>query len=164
VAEEETRSERLNRELDQLLQELRVVLPGVQVLLAFLLTAPFQQRFAQLAPILREVYFASICCAVVAVVLLLAPTTHHRLRFQKGEKERLVQVANRLAVWGTGFLAAAIVLALYDITRVLFEAALAAVATAAGAAVLFLLIWYVVPFAGPAARDRDRAGAARDSG
>ena len=101
MSDGESRSERLNRELMELLQELRVVIPGVQVLLAFLLTAPFQQRFAQLAPLVREVYFAAIGCAVVAVVLLLAPTAHHRLLFREHQKELLVQTANRLTVIGT---------------------------------------------------------------
>jgi len=145
---EESHAERLNRELDQLLQELRVVLPGVQVLLAFLLTAPFQQRFAQLAPLVREVYFASICCAVVAVVLLLAPSAHHRLLFRAGQKELLVQTATRLTVAGTVFLAASITLALYVVTRVLFDPQILAVVVALVAAGLFAICWYALPLTG----------------
>ncbi len=149
---QESHAERLNRELDQLLQELRVVLPGVQVLLAFLLTAPFQQRFAQLAPLVRDVYFAAVCCAVVAVVLLLAPTAHHRLLFRAGQKELLVQTATRLAVAGTLFLAASITLALYVVTRALFDAQALAVVAAVVAAGLFALFWYAVPLTGRSSR------------
>jgi hypothetical protein len=143
-ADQETQGQRLDRELMELLQELRVVLPGVQVLLAFLLTAPFNQRFAELAPSLREVYFAAVCCAVVAVALLIAPSAHHRLRFREGDKERIVAIANRMALWGTVFLAAAIVLALYVVTKVLFDGGVALAAALAGAA-LFASAWYVLP-------------------
>jgi hypothetical protein len=153
---EESHAERLNRELDQLLQELRVVLPGVQVLLAFLLTAPFNQRFPQLPATARNVYFVAICCAVVAVVLLLAPSAHHRLLFREGEKERLVLMANRLAVAGTVFLAAAITLALYVVTHMLFGAGHALVTTLVAAA-LFAGFWYALPFTGRSSPGRGRA-------
>jgi hypothetical protein len=147
MGDEESKGERLDRELMELLQELRVVLPGVQVLLAFLLTAPFQQRFAQLPGTLRNVFFASIACATVATALLIAPSVHHRLRWREGEKERLLQVANRLAIWGTVFLATAIVLALYVITNVLF-ASWIALLTAVLAVALFAWLWYALPLFG----------------
>jgi hypothetical protein len=153
----ESKGERLDRELMELLQELRVVLPGVQVLLAFLLTAPFQQRFAQLPGTLRNAFFASIACATVATALLIAPSAHHRLRWREGEKERLLQVANRLAIWGTVFLATAIVLALYVITNVLFAtwiALLAAVLTVA----LFAWLWYALPLLGGSSRQELPSG------
>jgi Family of unknown function (DUF6328) len=154
---DESHAERLNRELDQLLQELRVVLPGVQVLLAFLLTAPFNQRFGQLAPSVRNIYFVSVCCTVMAVILLLAPSAHHRLLFREGEKEHLVQLANRLAVTGTVFLAAAITLALYVVTHVLFGDDEALV-TALVAAVLFAAFWYALPFTGRSSGRGQTAG------
>jgi uncharacterized protein DUF6328 len=150
----ESNGERLDRELMELLQELRVVLPGVQVLLAFLLTAPFQQRFAQLPGTLRNAFFASIACATVATVLLIAPSAHHRLRWREREKERLLQLANRLAIWGTLFLAAAIVLALYVITNVLYATWLAVV-TAVLATAVFAWLWYALPLLGGSSR-RDR--------
>jgi hypothetical protein len=143
----ESKGERLDRELMELLQELRVVLPGIQVLLAFLLTAPFQQRFAQLPGSLRNAFFASIACATVATVLLIAPSAHHRLRWRARDKERLLRIANRLALWGTAFLAAAIVLALYVITNVLYTSNLALL-TAAAAVVVFAWLWYVLPLLG----------------
>jgi hypothetical protein len=144
MSDGESRKERLNRELMELLQELRVVIPGVQVLLAFLLTAPFQQRFAQLPGSMRNAFFASIACATLATAFLIAPSAHHRLWWRAGEKERLVRIGNQMAIVGTVFLAAAIVLALYVITDVLFTTNLA-VLTAIGALVVFAGLWYVVP-------------------
>ena len=125
MAAGESTAERLDRELMELLQELRVMLPGVQVLLAFLLTAPFQQRFAQLPGSLRNAFFASIACATLATALLIAPSAHHRLRWRARDKERLVRIGNQLALWGTVFLAAAIVLAVYVVTNVLYVSQLA---------------------------------------
>jgi hypothetical protein len=153
----ESKGERLDRELMELLQELRVVLPGVQVLLAFLLTAPFQQRFAQLPGTLRNAFFASIACATVATALLIAPSAHHRLRWREGEKERLLQVANRLAIWGTVFLATAIVLALYVITNVLF-ATWIALLTAVLTVALFAWLWYALPLLGGSSRQELPSG------
>jgi hypothetical protein len=144
---EESKKERLNRELMELLQELRVVIPGVQVLLAFLLTAPFQQRFAQLPGSMRNAFFASIACATLATAFLIAPSAHHRLRWRAGEKERLVRLGNQMAIVGTVFLAAAIVLALYVITDVLFTTDLA-IWTAIASLLLFGVLWYVVPMVG----------------
>jgi hypothetical protein len=153
MGDEESKGERLDRELMELLQELRVVLPGVQVLLAFLLTAPFQQRFAQLPGTLRNVFFASIACATVATALLIAPSAHHRLRWREGEKERLLPIANREAIWGTLFLAAAIVLALYVITNVLY-ATWIALLTAVLTVALFAGLWYALPLLGGSSRQQ----------
>ena len=144
MSDGESKSERLNRELMELLQELRVVIPGVQVLLAFLLTAPFQQRFANLPGSMRNAFFASIACATLATAFLIAPSAHHRLRWRAGEKEPLVRIGNQMAIVGTVFLAAAIVLALYVITDVLFTTNLA-VLTGIAAVVVFAGLWYVVP-------------------
>jgi len=151
---EESKGERLNRELMELLQELRVVIPGVQILLAFLLTAPFQQRFAALPGSMRNAFFASIACATMATAFLIAPSAHHRLRWRAGEKERLVRVGNQMAIIGTVFLAAAIVLALYVVTDVLFTTNLA-VMTALASLVVFATLWYVVPWLGRFNSDSD---------
>jgi amino acid transporter len=144
MSDGESKSERLNRELMELLQELRVVIPGVQVLLAFLLTAPFQQRFAGLPGSMRNAFFASIACATLATAFLIAPSAHHRLRWRAGEKEPLVRIGNQMAIVGTVFLAAAIVLALYVVTDVLFTTDLA-LWTAIGAVIVFGGLWYLVP-------------------
>jgi hypothetical protein len=158
MSDGESKSERLNRELMELLQELRVVIPGVQVLLAFLLTAPFQQRFAQLPGSLRNAFFASIACATLATALLIAPSAHHRMRWRARDKERLVRIGNQMALWGTVFLAAAIVLALYVVTNVLYVSQLALL-VAGVAVVVFGWIWYGLPFVGqsPAADDEAKA-------
>ena len=152
---EESKGERLNRELMELLQELRVVIPGVQVLLAFLLTAPFQQRFAQLPGSMRNAFFASIACATLATAFLIAPSVHHRMWWRAGEKERLVRMGNRMAIVGTVFLAAAIVLALYVVTDVLFTTNLA-VLTGIAALVVFGGLWYLLPMVG---QDQESRGA-----
>ena len=159
----ESKGERLDRELMELLQELRVMLPGVQVLLAFLLTAPFQQRFASLPGSLRNAFFAAIVCATLATVLLIAPSAHHRLRWRAGEKERILRIGNQMALWGTVFLAAAIVLALYVVTNVLFTSELA-LATAVAAVLVFVGIWYVLPMLGKPAIDEDDDGRAAPAG
>jgi amino acid transporter len=158
MAAGESTAERLDRELMELLQELRVVLPGVQVLLAFLLVAPFQPRFAQLPGSLRNAFFASIACATLATVLLIAPSAHHRLRWRARDKERLLRIGNQVALWGTVFLAAAIVLALYVVTNVLYVSQLALL-IAGVAVVVFGWVWYGLPFVGrsPAADDEAKA-------
>jgi Family of unknown function (DUF6328) len=157
---EESKKERLNRELMELLQELRVVIPGVQVLLAFLLTAPFQQRFADLPGSMRNAFFASIACATLATAFLIAPSAHHRLRWRAGEKEPLVRIGNQMAIAGTVFLAAAIVLALYVITDVLFTTDLA-VWTAIAAVVVFAGLWYGLPLIWRSPSDDEKAAEAR---
>jgi hypothetical protein len=146
MSDGESRGERLDRELMELLQELRVMIPGVQVLLAFLLTAPFQQRFAQLQGSLRNAFFASIACATLATACLIAPSAHHRLRWRAGEKESLLRIGNQLAIVGTVFLAVAIVLAVYVVTNVLFTTDLA-LWTGLGFLVVFAGLWYVLPLA-----------------
>jgi amino acid transporter len=154
MADGESRGERLDRELMELLQELRVVLPGVQVLLAFLLTVPFQQRFAQLPGTLRNAFFVSIACATVATVLLIAPSAHHRLRWRARDKERILRIGNQMAIWGTVALGAAIVLAVYVVTNVLFTTDLA-LWTAGAAIVVFVGIWYVLPLVGRSASSEE---------
>ena len=109
----ETEQERLNRELDQLVSELRVALPGIQVLLAFLLTVPFTTRFHDLSTSARDVYFAAVTLVATSSVLLIAPTVHHRVRFRDGTKEEMIYAANRLALAGTACLALGLGAAMY---------------------------------------------------
>src|SRR4051812_1569710 len=90
----ETEFERLNRELDQLLGELRVALPGVQVLFAFLLTVPFSQKFSAVDPATRRVYFAAVLLTSLASILLIAPTVQHRMRFRDGIKADLIRASS----------------------------------------------------------------------
>jgi O-antigen/teichoic acid export membrane protein len=136
--------DRLDRELMELLNELRVALPGVQVLFAFLLTVPFTQRFSTVTPTQKNAYFASILCTAAATALLIAPSAYHRISFRGRDKERMLITSNRLTIVGLAFLAAAIVLVMWVITDVLFGGAVVAIATAAVAAA-FLMLWYALP-------------------
>ncbi len=140
----ETEHQRLNRELDQLLQELRVVLPGVQVLLAFLLTVPFAQGFDDVRGEARTVFVAAVTLAALATVLLMAPTVHHRLRFRHGTKEEMIRMANRLTLAGAACIGLAIGCALYVVGDASFPATGArwigpAIVVVAG------LTWFVLP-------------------
>ena len=141
---DESEAERLDRNLAELLQELRVALPGVQVLFAFLLAVPFQQNFTEITPFQEKTYFATLIFTAVSAALLIAPTSYHRITFRLQRKEELVQIANRLAIIGLAFLALAMTGAITLITDVLFGA-LITVVTATAAAMMFLLLWYVLP-------------------
>jgi Family of unknown function (DUF6328) len=140
---EESKDERLDRELIELLNELRVALPGVQVLFAFLLILPFQQRFQQLSELDRNVYFAAFLATTLATALLIAPSVFHRIRFRDADKEWLIQMSNRLALAGTFFIALAMVCTVFLLTHFLFGGWQALVATIASA-VVFGGLWYGV--------------------
>src|SRR2546421_6407122 len=101
---DETEHERVDRNLTELLGELRVALPGVQVLFAFLLTVPFQQRFQTASTFEKNVYFVALCSAALASILLIAPSAYHRVEFRLQDKAHIVDVANRFAVVGFAFL------------------------------------------------------------
>jgi len=144
VLRAETEKERLDRNLMELLGELRIALPGVQVLFAFLLAVPFQARFADVTTFQRDVYFATLCCALVASACLIAPTAFHRLTFRLQQKRALVAISNRLAIAGLGALALAMSGVMLLISDVLFGTAAAAIVTAS-AAVLLVTLWGVLP-------------------
>ena len=99
---EESEGERLDRNLGELLQELRVALPGVQVIFAFLLAVPFQARFADTSSFEQRVYFATLICTAISAALLISPTAYHRLTFHLQQKRELVAVANWLSIAGLG--------------------------------------------------------------
>jgi amino acid transporter len=141
---EEDERERRDRELIELLNELRLAMPGVQMLFAFLLIVPFSSGFPKMGQIQRDVYFVAFLCAATAMLLLIAPSIHHRLRFRAKDKERLLTRANRLAIIGLGFLAVAVSAVVFVITDVLFSNPWPAVVAAivAGA---FVWMWFVVP-------------------
>src|SRR5919106_6315466 len=104
----ESEEERLDRNLAELLQELRVALPGIQVLFAFLLVVPFQQGWADVTEFEKTVYYVTLLCTAASSVLLIAPTARHRIRFRELDKRWIVETANRLAIAGLAFLGAAI--------------------------------------------------------
>jgi hypothetical protein len=136
--------ERRDRELIELLNELRVALPGVQVLFAFLLTVPFSQRFPTVTQSQKLVYYVAVLCAAAATALLIAPTAYHRIQFREGDKEKLLRIGNRLTLVGLAALATSIACVVYFITDVLFSGLLVVVATV-GNAVLFTMLWFVLP-------------------
>jgi hypothetical protein len=103
----ETQAERLDRELSELVQELRVLLPGVQVLFAFLLTVPFSVGFESVTGAERALYFLALAATSVSAVLLIAPGARHRTRFRERDKEALIVSSNQLTLAGTAFLALA---------------------------------------------------------
>ena len=141
----ESAGERADRNLSELLQELRVALPGVQVLFAFLLTVPFTQNFDRLTEAQQKLYFGVLLCTAVSTALLIAPTAHHRLLFRMQDKEHLVVISNRYAIAGIAALALAICAAVFLIGDLLFGTA-ATVISAGGIAVVFLTLWYALPF------------------
>jgi Family of unknown function (DUF6328) len=140
----EDQKERRDRELMELLQELRVAIPGVQVLFAFLLVVPFSQRWANVTDLQRNVFFAAFMCTAAATALLIAPTAYHRLRFRESDKEQMLVTSNRLSIAGTAFLAVAITLVVYLITDVLFGGSWAPIVTAL-VGLVFLWLWYGLP-------------------
>jgi uncharacterized membrane protein len=141
---EESEAERLDRNLGELLQELRVALPGVQVLFAFLLAVPFQQNFTKITGFQEKVYFATLLLTALSAVLLISPTAYHRLTFRMQQKDHLLLLANRFAIVGLGCLALAMTGAIVLITDVLFGTA-ATLVTGAGAFSAFVLFWYALP-------------------
>ncbi len=140
----EDRNERRARELAGLLPVLRVMLPGVQVLFAFLLTVPFSARFGDVTPLQEVVFFGTLVCTALSAGLLLAPSAHHGLLWRQQAREHRLRVANRLAMAGMVLLVVAMVGVMFVITDILFGSVVAAVATTAGSG-FFLYVWFLVP-------------------
>jgi hypothetical protein len=142
---DETELERLDRNLSELLQGLRVALPGVQVLFAFLLTVPFTQRFSTISSAQEALYYGVLISTALASALLLAPAMHHRLLFRHRRKRELVRWANRLTIAGMTVLAVAMTGTVVLITDVLY-ASTAATVGGGLTALAFLVIWYAIPW------------------
>jgi len=155
----ETPEQRHNRELIELLNELRVALPGVQVLFAFLLAVPFANGFPKLDRLDRDVFYGAFIAAALSIGFLIAPSSFHRLRWRHDDKERLLVISNTLTIAGLVALAIAITCAVFVITDFLFHGTWAAAFTAFVGAV-FLFLWYGLPLAS-AMRDRGRSRSAR---
>jgi heme O synthase-like polyprenyltransferase len=122
-----------------------VILPGVQVLFAFLLTVPFTNRFAAITEQQRQVYFVTFLLTAVATALLIAPSAYHRMRWRQRDKEQMLRTSNRLALSGLGFLAAAITGVIHLVTDIVFEAAAAVSFVTAAAVLLYFWFWYGLP-------------------
>jgi hypothetical protein len=141
---DESPDERADRNLEELLQELRVALPGVQVLFAFLLTVPFAQGFQKVSDFQKTVYFATLLASCVASAFFIAPTAYHRLNFRRRDKEHIVEVSSRMTLIGISALGLAMVGAVLLVTDYLFGETTVYVATAL-VAVMFLTLWFVIP-------------------
>ncbi len=139
--EGEDEGERLDRELLELLNELRVAIPGVQVLFGFLLTVPFQQGFRRIDEFQEHVYFVTLLLAAAATMFLIAPTAYHRIMFRERDKPRLIRMATKQSIAGLVFLALALNGAVLLITDMLFQAA-TVVPVAAVTALSFLWMWF----------------------
>jgi Kef-type K+ transport system membrane component KefB len=150
----ESEEERHNRELIELLNELRVALPGVQVLFAFLLAVPFANGFPKLSSLGRDIFFVAFIATALSTVALIAPSSYHRLRWRRQDKERMLVASNALTIAGLALLAVAITCSVFVITDFLFHRAWAAAFTAL-VAVAFLALWYGLPLAA-AIQDRRR--------
>ena len=144
---DESEAERLDRQFGELLQELRVALPGVQVLFAFLLTVPFSARFDSTTDTQRGVYIGVLLATALATALLMAPTSLHRLRFRQGRKRGVVELSHRLAIAGLVVLALAVTGAVFLVTDVVFTRWAAWVA-ASGTLGVTATLWWVIPLAG----------------
>ena len=140
----ESEQERLNRNMNELLQELRVSQTGVQILFAFLLALPFAQRFTKVTPFQRDVYFVTLLLAAASGAFFIAPVSAHRLLFRRQGKEHLISSSNWMAIAGLACLAVAIVGVILLISDFLFSAAVAVPVTA-GAFLLFFGLWYLLP-------------------
>ena len=140
----ETQLERLDRNLEELTGELRVVVTGVQVLFAFLLIVPFDTGFAHVGSFERAVYFVTLVLATLAAVCTLAPSAEHRFLFRHEDKQHLVFSSSRVVIAGLGCLALAMCGCLLLVTTKLFGVS-AGVLTAALGALPFTLLWFAVP-------------------
>ena len=142
--QQETPKERTDRELIELLNELRVVLPGVTVLLAFLLAVPFAKGWTRVTAFQRDVFVVAFLATAVSVALLAAPSSYHRLRFRHGSKERLVRLGNRLSI--AGIVASAVSLEAVVLLVTDFVLSLgAAIGAAASLFVVVVTLWYALP-------------------
>ena len=147
MSDEDARGEferKRDRQMIELLNELRIALPGVQILFAFLLTVPFTQRFPDLTSFERDVFYVTLLATMLSTGCLIAPSAAHRLRFHQGDREWLVESANTLLIAGLGFLAIAIGAAFLLITELLFDGVRVWIYTALMWAAIVGL-WFVRP-------------------
>ena len=159
---DETLQQRADRNISELLGELRIALPGAQVLFAFLLTVPFSARFGRATSFQQDIYFVSLLLAALSTVMLIAPTAYHRMIFRLDDTEHLVQVTNGLATAGTAFLALAMIGVIMLITDVLYGG-VATIVVGICTAAMFLGGWYVMPLWRRSRRERELSALASES-
>ncbi len=140
----ESAKEQTDRQLIELLNELRVALPGAQVLLGFLLTAPLATRFGKLGSLDRAVLYACTLVTAAGVLFLMAPSVVHRMRWNTGGKADVVRIGHRLFLAGTACLAAGLLCAVVLIGDLIYGTAGAIVGTVLSA-VIVSATWYALP-------------------
>jgi hypothetical protein len=140
----EPEKERVDRELIELLNEIRIALPGVQVLFAFLLILPFQQGFADTSGEDRAVFTLALLASALAAAMLISPSMYHRLNFRQGNKEQMLFDANRLMIAGMVILAIGVACSIYLIADVVYGGTVAVAATL-GTLIVYFLLWIVLP-------------------
>jgi anti-anti-sigma factor len=155
----ETSLERLDRNLDEMMGELRVVVTGVQVLFAFLLIVPFNSGFVGIGPFERTVYLVTLVCSALAALCVIMPAAYHRILFRHDDKRHVVQVANQVTLVGLVLLAVAMCGSVLLVTTKLYGAT-AGTITAALVAAAFAVLWFIAPLLRRVARDRVAPGAA----
>lgn len=141
---DEPDSERLERNLTDLLNELRVAGTGIQVMFAFLLVVPFNAGWKQASAFDRWVYFGSLLCIATAAVLLIAPSVHHRLLFRQHQREYLVRVGTRLAIVAAAFIAVGLTGVLVLVSNFVIGT-VAAVVVGVTAAIVLIAVWFALP-------------------
>ncbi len=141
---DESPKQRLDRELIELLNEVRVALPGAQVLFAFLLVLPFQGRFTELTELQTNLYAGALMASAAAIALLIAPSSYHRINFRRPMKEGMIRWANSLLIAGMALAAVGVTLAVALVIDVALGD-LPALILAGGTAVWFTWFWFVVP-------------------
>jgi Family of unknown function (DUF6328) len=142
--DDESRSEKINRELIELINELRVALVGVQVLFAFLLAVPFAQGFANVTNFQKTLFFGVLCATAIASALLVAPSAYHRINFRSKDKEQMLRTSNGLMIGGLSFLALSITGSVMLIADYLYSSTMTIVSGVIGLA-LFAGLWFVLP-------------------
>ena len=159
--QEEAEKERTQRQLIELLHELRVIIAGVQVLFAFLLTIPFNQRFGRVDEFQETVYFITLMLTAASSCFLMAPSAYHRMRFHQRDRRHIIEVSNRFTIAGLGTLALAMTGAVLLVTDFIYASKALVAGAAGGTAVLFAVLWYLLPLA---RRRQDHRAAVRERG
>ena len=141
---DESEQERTDRNLQEMLGELRVALPGVQVLFAFLLVVPFNQRFGEVTDFQRTLYLITLLFTTASTMCLIAPTVHHRIEFRRQHKEQIVSTGNRIVILGLALLAIAMTGAVTLVTDFLYGTTTTAIAVGC-VALSFFGLWFLIP-------------------
>ena len=144
--DDESRRERVNRELIELLNELRVALPGVQVLFAFLLAVPFSNGYTRMTQFQKDLFFITLIATAFSTACFIVPTAYHRLNFRQEEKENILLRSNKFAIAGLIYLAISMIGAIVLITDVIYSKT-AALVVGGVALVVFGTLWLGLPLA-----------------